>query len=153
MHQHLLNNHAKQLIACVYVELFLERGGLSPSRDNRHFISFHFMVQQVQIKTKIQILSIILKGTMFQLQIVDYFCTLQLLKENADLSRTSVTLKQAIHKYHSVVLHVCPSKDLPNIDELGKPPPRIVAVSPRAQSGRQQEARHSNQKSGRCILI
>ena len=36
--------HAKYLIACVYVELSLERGGLSPSRDNRLFISFHMVL-------------------------------------------------------------------------------------------------------------
>jgi hypothetical protein len=78
----------------------------------------------------------------------------QLLKENADLSRTSVTLKQTIHKYHSAVLHVCPSKDLPAIDELGKPPPRVLTVSPsgsglRPQAGR-LEGRIPNQRCGEC---
>ncbi|XP_023721232.1 PHD finger protein 14 isoform X2 [Cryptotermes secundus] len=75
----------------------------------------------------------------------------QLLKENADLSRTSITLKQIVHKYHSAILHICPSKDLPAIDELGKPPPRVLAVSPtgfasRPQTGR-SEGRLPNQRS------
>lgn len=66
-----------------------------------------------------------------------------------------MTLKQTIHKYHSAILHVCPSKDLPAIDELGKPPPRVLTVSPtgsgsRSQAGR-PEGRVSNQRSGECI--
>ncbi|KAK7862502.1 hypothetical protein R5R35_005924 [Gryllus longicercus] len=53
----------------------------------------------------------------------------ELLKENSDLSHKSVNLKQCVHKYHTVILNVCPNKNLPSVDELGKPPPQ-VAVSP-----------------------
>lgn len=30
-------------------------------------------------------------------------------------------LKQSIHKFHSVILSACPMKNLPNIEDLGKP--------------------------------
>ena len=65
-----------------------------------------------------------------------------------------MTLKQTIHKYHSAVLHICPSKDLPAIDELGKPPPRVLTVSPTGSGSRHQavrpEVRLSNQRAGEC---
>ncbi|XP_046982478.1 PHD finger protein 14 isoform X2 [Schistocerca americana] len=50
----------------------------------------------------------------------------KLVKENAELSRINVGLKQAIHKYHSFLLLVCPDKGLPSVDEMEKralPPP------------------------------
>lgn len=48
----------------------------------------------------------------------------KLVKENADLSHFNVTLKQTIHKYHSVLLITSPHKNLPSIDDLGKPVPQ-----------------------------
>lgn len=31
-------------------------------------------------------------------------------------------LKEKIHKYHSAILSACPTKNLPNVEDLGKPP-------------------------------
>ncbi|XP_018330448.1 PHD finger protein 14 isoform X2 [Agrilus planipennis] len=45
----------------------------------------------------------------------------QLLKESSDESKISMKLKQIIHKFHSAILSACPTKNLPNIDDLGKP--------------------------------
>lgn len=39
-------------------------------------------------------------------------------------------IKQTIHKYHSAILSACPTKNLPNIDELGKPPVARVPQPP-----------------------
>lgn len=50
-----------------------------------------------------------------------------MMKENADESRINITLKQTVHKYHSAILSACPTKNLPTIDELGKPAaPKVV---------------------------
>ncbi|XP_067012108.2 PHD finger protein 14 isoform X2 [Anabrus simplex] len=70
----------------------------------------------------------------------------QLLKENSELSRINVNLKQTVHKYHSVILHVIPTKNLPSIDELGKPPPQ-VAVSA-MQAAIKSENSHEGKSSG-----
>lgn len=49
------------------------------------------------------------------------------MKENADESRVNITLKQTVHKYHSAILSACPTKNLPSIDEIGKPPaPKVT---------------------------
>lgn len=47
---------------------------------------------------------------------------LQVLKKNSDVTSKNIDLKQNIHKYHSAILSACPTKSLPNIEDLGKPP-------------------------------
>ncbi|KAJ8927620.1 hypothetical protein NQ314_019898 [Rhamnusium bicolor] len=46
----------------------------------------------------------------------------EVLKKNTDVTSKNIDLKQHIHKYHSAILSACPTKNLPNIDDLGKPP-------------------------------
>lgn len=49
------------------------------------------------------------------------------MKESADQSRINISLKQTVHKYHSAILSACPTKNLPTIDDLGKPPaPKVM---------------------------
>lgn len=38
----------------------------------------------------------------------------------------NLDLKQNIQKYHSAILSTCPTKKLPNIDDIGKPPTKHV---------------------------
>lgn len=38
------------------------------------------------------------------------------------MTSKNIDLKQNIHKYHSAILSACPTKNLPNIEDLGKPP-------------------------------
>lgn len=54
----------------------------------------------------------------------------ELLKESTVAQEKNVELKQAIHKYHSAILSACPTKNLPNIEDLGKPPVVRTAVQP-----------------------
>lgn len=55
----------------------------------------------------------------------DFF--VQMMKESADQSRINIGLKQTVHKYHSAILSACPTKNLPTIDDLGKPPaPKVM---------------------------
>lgn len=50
-----------------------------------------------------------------------------MMKESADQSRINISLKQTVHKYHSAILSACPTKNLPTIDDLGKPPaPKVM---------------------------
>ncbi|KRT80043.1 PHD finger motif containing protein, partial [Oryctes borbonicus] len=44
-----------------------------------------------------------------------------MLKENAEETEKNVNLKQAVHKFHSAILSACPTKNLPNVDDIGKP--------------------------------
>ncbi|XP_018579078.1 PHD finger protein 14 isoform X2 [Anoplophora glabripennis] len=46
----------------------------------------------------------------------------EVLKKNTDVTSKNIDLKQNIHKYHSAILSACPTKNLPNIEDLGKPP-------------------------------
>ncbi|RZC37061.1 PHD finger protein 14 [Asbolus verrucosus] len=46
----------------------------------------------------------------------------ELLKTNTEETKKNIDLKQTIHKYHSAILSACPTKNLPNIEDLGKPP-------------------------------
>ncbi|KAJ8974117.1 hypothetical protein NQ317_019898 [Molorchus minor] len=46
----------------------------------------------------------------------------EVLKKHTEVSSKNIDLKQTIHKYHSAILSACPTKNLPNIDDLGKPP-------------------------------
>ncbi|KAJ8944727.1 hypothetical protein NQ318_007940 [Aromia moschata] len=46
----------------------------------------------------------------------------EVLKKNTEVTSKNIDLKQTIHKYHSAILSACPTKNLPNIDDLGKPP-------------------------------
>lgn len=52
---------------------------------------------------------------------------LQLLKEKADEVKVNVELQQLINKYHLTILTICPTKNLPNVEDLGKPP--VVRVA------------------------
>ncbi|CAH0548773.1 unnamed protein product [Brassicogethes aeneus] len=54
----------------------------------------------------------------------------ELLKKSAENSTKNTELKQIVHKYHSAILSACPTKNLPNIDELGKPPVARVPTQP-----------------------
>lgn len=45
----------------------------------------------------------------------------QLVKENAEEGKVNADLKQNIQKYHSAILSACPNKNLPNIENIGKP--------------------------------
>ncbi|KAK9731321.1 PHD-finger [Popillia japonica] len=45
----------------------------------------------------------------------------ELLKENAEETEKNANLKQTVHKFHSAILSACPTKDLPNVDDIGKP--------------------------------
>lgn len=45
-----------------------------------------------------------------------------MLKEKADEVKTNVDLQQIINKHHSAILAICPTKNLPNMDDLVKPP-------------------------------
>lgn len=42
------------------------------------------------------------------------------MKEKADEVKTNVNLQQIINKHHSAILKICPTKNLPNVDDLGK---------------------------------
>lgn len=77
----------------------------------------------------------------------------ELLKENSELSHTNVNLKQCIHKYHSVILTVCPNKNLPSIDELGKPPPQVAASPSHRTKVSQPEGRANAQTSESGVPI
>lgn len=57
----------------------------------------------------------------FTLVIKFKFC-LKTLKRSADETKKNIELKQTIHKFHSAILSACPTKNLPNIEDLGKPP-------------------------------
>ncbi|KAJ3621506.1 hypothetical protein MTP99_003629 [Tenebrio molitor] len=46
----------------------------------------------------------------------------ELLKTNSEEAKKNIDLKQMIHKYHSAILSACPTKNLPNIEDLGRPP-------------------------------
>ncbi|KAJ3640977.1 hypothetical protein Zmor_027508 [Zophobas morio] len=46
----------------------------------------------------------------------------ELLKISTEENKKNLNLKQTIHKYHSAILSACPTKNLPNIEDLGKPP-------------------------------
>lgn len=46
----------------------------------------------------------------------------QLLKTNSEATKKNIDLKQSIHKFHSAILSACPTKNLPNMDDLGKTP-------------------------------
>ncbi|XP_044756920.1 PHD finger protein 14 isoform X2 [Coccinella septempunctata] len=45
----------------------------------------------------------------------------ELLKNSAETTKKEKDLKQAIHKFHSAILSASPTKNLPNIENLGKP--------------------------------
>ncbi|CAH1236421.1 unnamed protein product [Diabrotica balteata] len=45
----------------------------------------------------------------------------EVLKKSNDLIAKNNDLKQSIHKFHSAILSACPTKNLPSIDDLGKP--------------------------------
>lgn len=45
----------------------------------------------------------------------------ELLKENTEETEKNVNLKQTVHKFHSAILSACPTKSLPNVDDIGKP--------------------------------
>ncbi|XP_045469446.1 PHD finger protein 14 isoform X2 [Harmonia axyridis] len=45
----------------------------------------------------------------------------ELLKNSAEPSKKEKDLKQAIHKFHSAILSASPTKNLPDIENLGKP--------------------------------
>ncbi|KAK4882682.1 hypothetical protein RN001_006001 [Aquatica leii] len=45
----------------------------------------------------------------------------QLMKESGDELKLTTTIKEKVHKLHSAILSACPTKNLPNMDELGKP--------------------------------
>ncbi|KAF5303425.1 hypothetical protein FQA39_LY09969 [Lamprigera yunnana] len=56
---------------------------------------------------------------------------IQLMKESGDELKLATCLKEKMHKLHSTILSACPTKNLPNIDELGKPvtrPPQPMMV-------------------------
>ncbi|XP_008194450.1 PHD finger protein 14 isoform X4 [Tribolium castaneum] len=42
----------------------------------------------------------------------------EILKKSADETKKNIDLKQTIHKYHSAILSACPTKNLPNIEDL-----------------------------------
>lgn len=46
----------------------------------------------------------------------------KLVKDNTELQKTGANLKQSIHKLHSAILSASPTKNLPNIDDIGRPP-------------------------------
>ncbi|XP_076250118.1 PHD finger protein 14 isoform X3 [Rhynchophorus ferrugineus] len=46
----------------------------------------------------------------------------EVLKKSTDINGKNSDLKATIHKFHSAILSACPTKSLPNIDDLGKPP-------------------------------
>lgn len=48
------------------------------------------------------------------------------MKENGDVTQLNLDIKQQIQKYHSAILSACPTKKLPNIDDIGKPPPKQI---------------------------
>lgn len=50
----------------------------------------------------------------------------ELMKESAEELHSTTMLKDKIHKLHSAILSACPTKNLPNIDELGKPASRVI---------------------------
>ncbi|XP_060523888.1 PHD finger protein 14 isoform X2 [Cylas formicarius] len=43
------------------------------------------------------------------------------LKKSSEVSTKNIDLKTTIHKYHSAILSACPTKNLPDINDLGKP--------------------------------
>ncbi|XP_056641599.1 PHD finger protein 14 isoform X2 [Diorhabda sublineata] len=45
----------------------------------------------------------------------------EILKKNTEVTARNNDLKQNIHKFHSAILSACPTKNLPNIEDLGKP--------------------------------
>ncbi|KAG5874660.1 hypothetical protein JTB14_006511 [Gonioctena quinquepunctata] len=45
----------------------------------------------------------------------------EILKKSTEVTSKNNELKQNIHKYHSAILSASPTKNLPNIDDLGKP--------------------------------
>lgn len=45
----------------------------------------------------------------------------QLMKESSDENRQNAELKQTINKYHSAILSACPTKNLPDVSQIGKP--------------------------------
>lgn len=45
----------------------------------------------------------------------------KILQQSTDVNKKNVDLKQKIHKYHSAILSARPNKNLPNIEDLGKP--------------------------------
>ncbi|CAH1188510.1 unnamed protein product [Phyllotreta striolata] len=46
----------------------------------------------------------------------------EILKKSSEVTSKNNDLKQCIHKFHSAILSACPTKNLPNIEDLGKPP-------------------------------
>lgn len=44
-----------------------------------------------------------------------------MVKDNSEDLQLNTTLKDKIQKYHSAILSACPTKNLPNVDDLGKP--------------------------------
>lgn len=49
-----------------------------------------------------------------------------LVKENSEATQVNLDLKQHVQKYHSAILSACPTKKLPNIENIGKPAPKPV---------------------------
>lgn len=47
--------------------------------------------------------------------------SLKLLKKSTDVNARNIEFKQEIHKFHSAILSANPTKNLPNIEDLGKP--------------------------------
>ncbi|CAH1100434.1 unnamed protein product [Psylliodes chrysocephalus] len=45
----------------------------------------------------------------------------EVLKKSTETTSRNNDFKQSIHKFHSVILSACPMKNLPNIEDLGKP--------------------------------
>ncbi|XP_066247470.1 PHD finger protein 14 isoform X1 [Euwallacea similis] len=56
----------------------------------------------------------------------------KVLKRSEEVSGKTADLKSSIQKYHSAILSACPTKNMPNIDDIGKPsvvlPVRAMAV-------------------------
>ncbi|XP_050296490.1 PHD finger protein 14 isoform X2 [Anthonomus grandis grandis] len=46
----------------------------------------------------------------------------EVLKRSNEVTSKNADLKASIQKYHSAILSACPTKNLPNIDDIGKPP-------------------------------
>lgn len=47
--------------------------------------------------------------------------SLKLLKKSTEVNTRNIEFKQDIHKFHSAILSANPTKNLPNIEDLGKP--------------------------------
>ncbi|ERL93923.1 hypothetical protein D910_11209 [Dendroctonus ponderosae] len=54
----------------------------------------------------------------------------KLLNKSEEMNVQNTDLKAAIQKYHSAILSACPTKSMPNIDDIGKPPVQRTVQPP-----------------------